>query len=62
MFTIGFTSHLISVHTRTTGWKVIPIMIGLMAILLILRGLNLGIKYVSQSVTEEKPASRVCKK
>ncbi len=61
MFAISHTSHLITSNTRTKIRKVMPLMIGLMAILLVLRGLNLGIKYISPSLTEEKIVSTTCK-
>ena len=62
MFAISYTSQLITVQTRVVIRKMMPVTIGVMAVLLILRGLNLGIKYVSPSLTEEKTTTAVCHK
>ncbi len=59
MFAISYTSHLITLKVRTRIRKAMPIMIGLMAILLVLRGLNLGIKYISPQISEEKSTNAV---
>ncbi|HEY1040957.1 MAG TPA: sulfite exporter TauE/SafE family protein [Bacteroidia bacterium] len=47
MLIITFTSHLITIKSRNMIRKVIPVMVGVMAVLLILRGLNLNIAYIS---------------
>jgi uncharacterized protein len=54
MFTISYTSHLISISVRNTIKKIMPAMIGMVAVLLILRGLNLGVTFISPKLTEEK--------
>lgn len=60
MFTISYTSHLISLKTRNAIKKAMPVMIGLTAILLVLRGANLGIKYISPSFIEDKQERSQC--
>ncbi|MBA3680365.1 MAG: sulfite exporter TauE/SafE family protein [Bacteroidetes bacterium] len=62
MFAISHTSHLITLNTRTKIRKAMPLMIGLMAILLVLRGLNLNIKYISPALAEEETVSATCNK
>ncbi|MEO6304353.1 MAG: sulfite exporter TauE/SafE family protein [Bacteroidia bacterium] len=62
MFAISHTSHLITANTRTKIRKAMPVMIGLMAILLVLRGLNLNIKYISPALTEEKAVNTLANK
>lgn len=54
MFSVSFTSHIISLKFRNVIRKSIPITIAVMAVLLILRGSNLGIKYISPKIAEEK--------
>lgn len=59
MFSISYTSHLLSVKARHLIHKTIPVFTAIMAILLILRGLNLGIDYISPKLTvqqQETPA------
>lgn len=50
----------ISQRTRGIINKLVPYVIGLMAILLILRGLNLGIPYLSPSYNEEEQKVEEC--
>lgn len=52
MFTISYSSQLMSVNARNLIRKSVPFVVGAMAILLILRGMNLGIKYISPKLTE----------
>ncbi len=47
LFSLSYTSHLLSVKTRHVIHKAVPLLTGVMAVLLILRGLNLGISYIS---------------
>lgn len=54
MFSVSFTSHLISMRVRNGIRKAIPVTIAMMAILLILRGSNLGIKYISPKISADK--------
>lgn len=52
MFVISFASHLFGSKTRSSIRKAVPVMVGIMAVLLILRGLNLGISYISPKISE----------
>ena len=59
MFSISYSSHLFSVKARHFIHRTIPVFTAIMAILLILRGLNLGINYISPKLTvqqQETPA------
>lgn len=66
MFLVSYSSHLLSMKTRHIIHKAVPVFTGIMAVLLILRGLNLGIAYISPKLSEErhevhaKPASLNC--
>lgn len=67
MFSVAWISQLISLNVRNTIKKAVPVFVVFMAVLFILRGLNLGIPYVSpkfdtaKSVTE-KPTAIPCHK
>lgn len=50
MITLTIIRDRISIGFRENIRKVIPVFIGVMAVLLILRGLNLGIPYISPSI------------
>lgn len=54
MFAVTYYSNLISVNLRNKMRKVVPVVLGMMAILMILRGMNLGIDYISPKLTQEK--------
>lgn len=54
MFAITYYSNLISVKLRNRMRKIVPVFVGLMAILMILRGMNLGINYISPKLSQEK--------
>lgn len=47
LFSISYTSNLISLRMRQTIRKAVPFVVGTMACLLIMRGMNLGIPYIS---------------
>ncbi len=47
MLILMVTGHMISFSARTTVKKAVPYFIGFVAVLMILRGLNLGIPYIS---------------
>jgi sulfite exporter TauE/SafE len=53
MFSISYTSHLLNTKTRHIIHKAVPVFTGMMAVLLILRGLNLGISYISPKLTDD---------
>lgn len=54
MILLPFVGGLITVSTRSKMLKVIPVMITVMALFLILRGMNLGIPYVSPKISTTK--------
>ena len=54
MFLIPFAGNQISISFRNKIRKAVPLMVGLMAVVLILRGLNLGIPYVSPEFNKTK--------
>ncbi|WP_212000995.1 sulfite exporter TauE/SafE family protein [Chitinophaga sp. HK235] len=64
MTTVAWFSHLVSIGIRNRIRSLIPVVVGVMGILLILRGLNLGIPYISpvMSSHSEKVVERCCHK
>ena len=54
MFAVTYYSNLISLRVRNQMRKVVPVVVALMAVLMILRGMNLGIDYISPKLTQEK--------
>jgi hypothetical protein len=54
MLTVSLTKDLFSVNIRKHLHKAVPYFVSAMAILLVLRGLNLGIPYVSPKLNENK--------
>ncbi|MBC9910991.1 sulfite exporter TauE/SafE family protein [Chitinophaga varians] len=64
MMTVTWFSHLVSIGVRNRIRSLIPFAVGIMGILLILRGLNLGIPYISpvMSAHSEKVVERCCHK
>lgn len=54
MFAVTYYSNLISIKIRNRMRKVVPVVVAVMAVLMILRGMNLGINYVSPKLTQEK--------
>ncbi|MEO8760912.1 MAG: sulfite exporter TauE/SafE family protein [Bacteroidia bacterium] len=57
MFSVSYFSNVISLKFRTGIRKTIPFMLSAMAVLLILRGMNLGIPYVSPKMEERTLSS-----
>lgn len=53
MFSVAWFSNLISVKFRLTITKAMPYVVSIMAVLLILRGMNLGIPYISPKMAEQ---------
>ncbi|MBV7528638.1 sulfite exporter TauE/SafE family protein [Chitinophaga sp. sic0106] len=47
--------HLLSISIRNKMRKMIPLMVAIMAIMLIMRGMNLGIPYISPQLNEQAP-------
>lgn len=54
MFAVTYYSNLISIKVRNHMRKVVPVVVSLMAVLMILRGMNLGINYISPKLSQEK--------
>jgi sulfite exporter TauE/SafE len=54
MFLMSWFGHMISVRHRQKLNKLVPYMIGIVAVLLIVRGLNLGIPYISPKISAEQ--------
>lgn len=63
MLFIGFTSKILSISIRSKINKAIPLLVVSMSILMIVRGMNLDIKYISPKITSDKTATiRTCGK
>jgi uncharacterized protein len=64
MIFISLARNLISIKFRQSIRKAIPVFVGIMAVMLILRGMNLGIPYLSPSVeiTESGCQHQCCHK
>jgi len=58
MLGIGLSSHLITLKARNALRKAVPVMVGVMAVLLILRGMNLGIRFISPQHTIEESCGK----
>jgi hypothetical protein len=54
--------HLISVRARQKINKAVPYFVGVMAVMLILRGMNLGIPYLSPSLEKDSTEVSCCHK
>lgn len=61
MFSVSYISQFISLKARNTIKKAQPFVIAFMAVLLIVRGLNLGIDHLSPKLIEEIGTDQVCK-
>lgn len=60
MFAVTVLGKYISVQWRNTMRKIVPFFVGLMAVLLILRGLNLGIPYISPEMKATPEGTESC--
>lgn len=60
MFMITILGKYISVQWRNTMRRMVPVFIVLMAVLLILRGLNLGIPYLSPEMKKTESGTESC--
>lgn len=62
MALVSLAKNYINVRFRDTIRKMVPVMVGVMAVLLIMRGLNLGIPYISPKIvkTEAGCATHSC--
>jgi sulfite exporter TauE/SafE len=52
MALVSLAKNYINVRFRDTIRKMVPVMVGVMAVLLIMRGLNLGIPYISPKIVK----------
>jgi sulfite exporter TauE/SafE len=62
MFGISYVGQLISLNARNFIRKVQPAIIAITAVLLILRGLNLGTNYISPKLNEQRSVNEVVHK
>lgn len=60
MFSLSLLGNSINLKYRNKINKAIPLFLVATAVLLILRGMNLGIPYVSPEMSETKPAAHKC--
>jgi sulfite exporter TauE/SafE len=60
MFILGFVGMKVNVLTRQNIRKLMPYVAVSMAVILILRGLNLGIPFISPVLAGPPPAAIVC--
>lgn len=60
MFLVSMISHTIGTGVRNKIRKVVPVMVGLMACVLILRGMNLGIPYISPELSKTDCTKHTC--
>lgn len=62
MFAVSFLGQFISTGHRNLIRKSIPVMVSIMAVMLIVRGLNLGIPYLSPQFEQETHKMSCCEK
>lgn len=60
MFALTMIKDFISINIRNKIQKAVPVFVALMAVLLILRGLNLGIPYISPKVQQAECTTMSC--
>ena len=60
MFAVTVLGKYISVQWRNQMRKLVPVFIGIMGVLLILRGLNLGILYLSPEMKATPTGTESC--
>jgi sulfite exporter TauE/SafE len=60
MMSLSLLGKIVSIRFRNKVRKIIPIFIVIIGILFILRGLNLGIKYISPKLNENEPTKMEC--
>jgi len=60
MLTLSLLGNTISLKFRNKINKAVPVFVATMAVLLILRGMNLGIPYVSPELSDSKPVAHKC--
>lgn len=62
MFSVSFLGQFISLRFRNAIRKTVPVMVSIMAVMLIVRGLNLGIPYLSPGFEETSHTVTCCEK
>jgi sulfite exporter TauE/SafE len=60
MFLLSYFGFLIHISTRNTIKKAVPYVVALMGILLIVRGLGLGIPYLSPGLSNHAEGTIIC--
>jgi sulfite exporter TauE/SafE len=60
MLALMITGHFVSLSVRSAMKKAVPFFIGFVAVLMILRGLNLGIPYISPAFSAAPAATSHC--
>jgi uncharacterized protein len=60
MMIVGFSRQFFSLQARNSFRKIVPILVSMMAVLLILRALNLGIPFISPILPSEPVAAVTC--
>jgi hypothetical protein len=60
MFGVSMAGQFLSIQIRTRITKVVPYLAVLIGVLFILRGLNLGISYISPKVSDDKNIVKEC--
>jgi uncharacterized protein len=60
MFTLSMLGNSISINVRNKMNKAIPVFVAGTALMLILRGMNLGIPYISPEMSATKPVAHNC--
>lgn len=60
MFSLPFVGNMISLPIRNKIRKTVPVIVGMMAILLVIRGLNLGIPYISPKIDSTTNSFTLC--
>lgn len=53
MLSVALVGNFVSLKFRKNIQKIIPYMLGIMAVLFILRGMNLGIPYISPELIQD---------
>ena len=62
MLSVNLAKDLVNVSIRNKMRKAVPYFVSVMAIMLVLRGLNLGIPYVSPSLDSKEQKLDCCKR
>jgi hypothetical protein len=60
LLALGLAGHLLNASLRLRFQKLVPVCLAVVALLLILRGLALGIPYLSPDLSSEQPGAGCC--